>query len=214
MTDWAETLRYFSWKIRSNTSDIAYDALRHELVKSGRTIKSLKATRNYLQRLLGIHVQTYHRCIRNCLVFAGDNLLERKCRFCGVSRFFKVDATGASFDNPLSYSQLTPRAVYSYIPLIPRLKLLYANREYAKKMRYPTTLNETPWEDGIRDVWEGEAIKHWKEKGYFNDERTVALHFSTDGVQLFRNSTQEAWRFLVLILNLPPEERYFPLYQV
>jgi len=77
-------------------------------------------------------------------------------------------------------------------------------------MRYPTTLKEDPWEDGIRDIWEGEALKHWKSLGYFNDERTIALHFSTDGVQLFRNSTQEAWPFLVLNLNLPPDERYPP----
>src|SRR5438477_2441425 len=51
-------------------------------------------------------------------------------------------------------------------------------------------------------------MRHWKVKGYFNNERTVALHFSTDGVQLFLNSTQEVWPFLVLNFNLPPEERY------
>ena len=112
-----------------------------------------------------------------------------------------------AFNSQLSYSHLIPRAVYSYIPLIPRLKLLYANRVYAKKLQYPATLIETPWEDGIRDVWEAEAMKHWRAEGYFTDERTIALHFSTDGVQLFRNSTQEAWPFLVLNLSLPPEER-------
>jgi hypothetical protein len=44
--------------------------------------------------------------------------------------------------------------------------------------------------------------------GYFQDEQTIALHFSTDGVRLFSNSKQEFWSFLVLNLNLPPEERY------
>ena len=74
-------------------------------------------------------------------------------------------------------------------------------------MRYPTTLIKEPWDEGVRDVWEGHAIKCWKAAGFFDDERTIALHFSTDGVQLFRNSTQEAWPFLILNLNLPPEER-------
>ena len=45
--------------------------------------------------------------------------------------------------------------------------------------------------------------------GYFDDERIVALQFSTDGVQLFRNSTCEAWPLLIINLNLPPEDRYF-----
>ena len=214
MSEWTETLRYFSWKIKSNTSDIAYNALRNELEKSGRKIESLKATRNYLEGLLGLHIQEYHRCVNNCLIFAGDDLLKRNCRFCEVSRFFEDDPAIADFDDSLSYSQLTPRAVYSYMPLTPRLKLLYANPEYAKKMRYPKTLRDTQWEDGIRDIWEGRAMKHWMNKGYFNDERAVALHFSTDGVQLFRNSTQEAWPFLVLNMNLPPKERCHPCFHL
>ena len=36
----------------------------------------------------------------------------------------------------------------------------------------------------------------------------VALHFSTDGVQIYRNATVEVWPFLVMNLNLPPEQRY------
>ena len=207
VSEWTETLRYFSWKIKFNMSDTAYDSLRDILGNSGRRVLTLKATRSYLQGLLGIRIQEYHRCINNCLVFGGNDLLERICRFCGEPRFFEDNARRAAFDSPLSYSHLTPRTVYSYIPLIPPLKLLYANREYVKKMCYLAKLIETPWEDGIRDVWEGEAIKHWRAKGYFADERTIALHFSTDGVQLFHNSTQEAWPFLILNLSLPPEER-------
>ena len=58
-------------------------------------------------------------------------------------------------------------------------------------------------------MWEGCALTHWKTAGFFDDERTVALHFSTDEVQLFRNSTAEVWPFLILNLNLLPEERYY-----
>lgn len=207
MSEWTETLRCFYWKSRYNTSDAAYNSLREELELSDIRIRSLKATRHYLQALLGLKIQKYHRCVNNCLVFTGNDRLQRKCRLCGEPRFVGDDAASAAFDSPLSYLHLRPSAVYSYLPLIPRLKLMYANRDYARKMRYPSTLIENPWEDGIRDVWEGEAMKHWKTKGYFTNERTIALHFSTDGVQLFRNSTQEAWPFLVLNLSLPPEER-------
>lgn len=207
VNEWNDTLRYFYWKIKYNISDAAYDSLREELGLSHIRIRGLKTTRRYLQALLGIKIQEYHRCVNNCLVFTGTDSLQRKCRLCGEPRFFGDDIPEATFDSPLSYSRFTPSAVYSYLPLIPRLKLMYANRDYAKKMQYPSTLIEKPWEDGIRDIWEGEAMKHWKANGYFTDKRTIALQFSTDGVQLFRNSTQEAWPFLVLNLSLPPEER-------
>ena len=32
-------------------------------------------------------------------------------------------------------------------------------------MRYPTTLRANPWEDGIRDVWDGEVLRFWVEQG-------------------------------------------------
>ena len=206
MSEWTNTFRFFHWKNKYNASDGAYNSLREELAASGTKIRSLRATRRYLGALLGLKIKEYHRCVNNCLVFTGKHKLQRQCGICGEPRF-RHGVTGGELDSPLSLSQLTPCAVYSYLPLIPRLKLLYANREYARKMRYPSTLIENPWEDGIRDIWEGDALKHWKEMGYFVDERTIALQFSTDGVQLFRTGTQEAWPFLVLNLSLPPEER-------
>ena len=65
-------------------------------------------------------------------------------------------------------SKLKCKAQYSYLPLIPRLRLLYANKEYARKMRYPTTLESEPWLEGVRDVWDGEMIKKWKGEGIWS----------------------------------------------
>ena len=79
---------------------------------------------------------------------------------------------------------MTAQASYSYLPIIPRLKLLYANREWAKNMRYPTELLAKEWgsngdggddgdaepnydhvRGGIRGVWEGRRMKHLRERG-------------------------------------------------
>jgi hypothetical protein len=189
-------------------------------------VKSLQSTRQHLRELLGIPVRKYDCCIRNCMTFTGGHVLRRRCLHCGQSRFDETTDDDEEFYPDLLFCKsLTPRATYSYIPIIPRLKLLYANRTYSKKMRYPKWgLTDEPWLDGlsgVRDVWEGKMMKQWKEAGttriracfdvglgYFDDERTVALQFSTDGVQLFRSSINEVWPFLVINLNLPPEERY------
>ena len=203
---WAETLRYFQYKCETNTSDRSYERLRKELWESGREVAGLRSTRSYLQSQLGIDIHVYHRCIKNCMVFIDKDNLRRRCRFCRTSRFIgdtvAPDNEDEFFPDQHSFINRRPRATYSYLPLIPRLKLLYANAISAAKMRYPRTLNEEPW-DGIRDIWDGGAMKGLKEAGYFADERTVALHFSTDGVQLYQNSTWEVWPFLVLNLNLP-----------
>jgi hypothetical protein len=45
--------------------------------------------------------------------------------------------------------------------------------------------------------------------GFFEDVRTIALQFSTDGVQLFRATKREVWPLLIVNLNLPPQERYY-----
>ena len=160
------------------------------------------------------------------MAFTGSHILRRQCLHCSEPRFDETTDDAEEFYANLHFCEsLTPRATYSYIPIIPRLKLLYANKMYSEKMRYPKRgVVDVPWPDGlsgIRDVWEGKMMKQWKEAGtpcvrtyfdigigFFDDQRTVALQFSTDGVQLFRNSTKEVWPFLVINLNLPPEERY------
>jgi hypothetical protein len=146
-------------------SDRGYQNLINELVNSGIHIKSLKATRHYLQSQFNIHIKRFHRCNNNCMVFIGDNLLRRQCRYCKTPRFFNDDGENAAsefFPDVVSYANLSPRAVYEYIPIIPRLQLLYANSEYAGKMRYPQDLKKNPWDEGIRDIWEGSKMKYWQ----------------------------------------------------
>jgi hypothetical protein len=154
------------------------------------------------------------------MAFTGRHLLRTRCLHCSESRFSKCpDNIGDFFPSVESYSHLKPRAVFLYIPLIPRLKLLYANKESSAKMRYPGILLKKPAPDKIRDIWDGDMMKELRDLGsrflllylivgYFEDERTVCLQFSTDGVQLFKNSSREAWPFLVINDNLDPTERY------
>jgi hypothetical protein len=162
--EWRETLRYFRWKHHSNSSDRAYEELRIELRISGIHIKSLRATRRFLKSCLGVYTTDYHRCVKNCMVYIGANLLRRRCLHCGIERFHEnLSPDIDKFPDTESYSHLTPKAVYTYMPIIPRLKLLYAHPDSAAQMKYPQELSET-W-DGRRDVWDGNAMKYWKALG-------------------------------------------------
>lgn len=210
---WKVTLKYFTWKVEKNVSDRAYDALCQLLSESGTNVHGIKATRKYLQNCLEIPIRQNHCCVNHHMAFNGSEQHRRTCTTCGTPRFWKDTPQMGDiyFPNRSAYANLKPRATYPYIPLIPRLKVLAANENSAKEMRYPSRLRKEPWIHGIRDIWDGEMMKRWINEGYFEDERTVALHFSSDGVQTFKSGTKakdSVWPSLVLNLNLPPDERY------
>ena len=164
-------MHFFKWKCESNVSDNAYDALRQLLISNGLKILSLDSTRRHLDDLLGLEIVKYDCCIKGCIAFVGNNILLGSCPHCGEKRFSISNGEELSdiFPDTQSYALLKPRAAFTYIPIIPRLRLLYASPTYSAKMRYPTVeLTNKPWEDnpdGIRDIWEGNAMKHWKAQG-------------------------------------------------
>jgi hypothetical protein len=138
---------------------------------SGVHIASLRRTRRYLDRLFGIHINEYHRCISNCMAFTRDDILLRQCKECKEPRFLSDDKrNSAPFPDFDAYSHLQPRATYQYMKIAPQLQLLYANPESAKKMKeYLFDLaNDTSWDGKCRrDIWDGDMMKHWKEQGIF-----------------------------------------------
>lgn len=183
-------MKVFGWKCGSNLSDTKYVELQRILEEEKVPIETLKTTRQYLQQMLGLQTRKYACCRTGCMAFTGENRKRRKCHHCHELQFIEPDG---AFDEDLmlypnfqSYANLKPRAVFTYIPIIPRLKLLYTNETYSMKMRYPTTLfaedatmehnEEQPTDDekweGIRDVWEGDVMKGLRIEG-MNDLHTI-----------------------------------------
>jgi hypothetical protein len=151
-------------------SDTSYEKLRRLMITSGIQIESLRATRQYLHRLFSIPIEEHHRCIACCMAFTGEDLLLRQCKFCDEPRFSASDDQSSDpFPDTQSYSHLRPRAVYQYMPISPRLQLLYANRNSALQMKYPEELaNDMNWDgESIRDIWDGDMMKHWKAEGCY-----------------------------------------------
>jgi hypothetical protein len=92
-------------------------------------------------------------------------------------------------------NQNKPRKVFEYLPLIPRLQAMSANREFADKMRYRAYFEH---EDGVTmDVFDGSHYRSLLTKVvpascndqpffYFSDARDIALGLSTDGFAPFK----------------------------
>ena len=164
------SLRFFEWKVRSNISERSFDKarglIRNEFYKD---VDDVRRSRRILAEELGLYTQGYDCCINNCMAFTGMNAPRRICEHCKEPRFDGGNGGNAEegeyITNPQAYANLNARATYHYLPIIPRLRLLYANKVYSEKMRYPRALLDTPWADGIKDVWEGARMKDLRQKG-------------------------------------------------
>jgi hypothetical protein len=154
-------------------------------------LSAYAATRQ-LRDISGVRHIRIPCCINSCIAYTGDYSGFTHCPFCEQPRL-----NGGNI----------PRQTFDYIPITHRLRLQYANSARAKKLReYRKRLQNSPWE-GVRDYWDGALHQEHKAKGYFSDERDIALGLSTDGLQLFDVGKYSVWPVLLVNLNLEPQER-------
>lgn len=142
-SEYGESRDYFYWKFKYNTSDNSFTDLIKRLNASGIQLKTHSQIHRYLNHLLGIEMHKYDCYINNCMAFTGPDTMRRQCKHCGEAWFFEEDGeiAGQEFYSDIyQISKLQSKAQYSYLPFIPRLRLLYANKDYAHKMRYPIIL--------------------------------------------------------------------------
>src|SRR5208282_3395370 len=143
--DMTRSMKFFAFENHGNLSDNTYDRLRTLLAEADVPIHSLKTSWISIQTQLDLRVRNYDCCIEGCMAFTGEHKKRRKYEYCKELRFVEPD--GVVEDDSLFYpdfelyTTLKARAVFIYIPIIPRLKLLYANQTWSGKMRYPSTLN-------------------------------------------------------------------------
>jgi len=106
--------------------------------------------------------------INNCMAFIGPDSLRCWCSLCWEFRYFEGDneeAQGEFYSDILQMFKRQAKAHFLYLPIIPRLRLLFANKHYAQILCYPTTLEDEPWPEGLHDVWDAEMMKKWKREG-------------------------------------------------
>ena len=163
------SLRFFEWLVRSNVSERSFDKLRMLVVREfSKQVHDARRSRRLLANELSLYTRSYDCCIRNCMAFTGKHWLRRRCinSKCKAPRFHGGSADqGEYFTSEQQFASMTAQASYKYLPIIPRLKLLYANPEWSQKMRYPRSMLNEPSEDGIADVWEGKRMQDLKHRG-------------------------------------------------
>jgi len=175
---------------------------------SSYNVQSLYHMKKLVDKLSELSATNYHCCTQSCVAFTGPHANLTTCPRCNRPRYHS-DGT-------------SPRKVFQYIPLIPRLLAFFLNRELNERMQYRTKGHpQAKRESGGHktDIFDGTHYRgllkrevtikgHHLAHKYFEDPRNIALGFGTDGVGPFRRRKATCWPLLVYNYNLPPTEHF------
>lgn len=151
-----------------------------------------------LVRKLGLSSIKYDCCLNGCMLYYNTEVTE--CHFCEHPRF-KPPKRGSGTAKPIPYKRM------HYLPLIPRLKRLYASLRSAGHMRWHFENRRQP--GMLCHPSDGEAWKHFDSTypDFASEPRNVRLGLCADGFNPFNHfgNAHSCWPVLVTPYNLPPE---------
>jgi hypothetical protein len=142
-------------------------------------------------------------CVNSCMAFTGPHETLDTCAWCKASQ----------------YHPGTTKAQkrFTTIPIGPVIQAMYGSRGVADSMHYlerkltdnleHTRLNGGSMLDFYDNTASGQALLDTWNVGDLK-RGDVALQFSIDGAQLHADRPSEAWFFIWVIHNLPPNMRY------
>ncbi|XP_016436464.1 uncharacterized protein LOC107762612 [Nicotiana tabacum] len=145
---------------------------------------------------LGLSLERIDCCEKSCMLYYKDDAILENCKFRGMSRFKQL-ASG---------NKVTVKSMH-YLPLIPRLKRLYASMSSAPHMRWHFENKRPPVV--LCHPSDGEAWKHFDRvfPNFANEPRNIRLGLCADRFTPFSISATpySCWPVFVTLYNLPPE---------
>ncbi|GET67282.1 transposase domain-containing protein [Rhizophagus irregularis DAOM 181602=DAOM 197198] len=82
------------------------------------------------------------------------------------------------------------------------------NKERAEELQYRSNYSQNKGEEEIyADIFDGLLYKDLLQRGFFKDERDIALSGTCDGYQIFEQRTDDCWVILLINNNLHPSIR-------
>ncbi|XP_049367943.1 uncharacterized protein LOC125832793 [Solanum verrucosum] len=170
--------------------------LMHDLVDPKLEIPDNFFKAKRLVSKLGLSSMRIHCCENGCMLYYKDDIDLESCKFCGKS-CYKQTPSGKK----------VPIKAMHYLPLIPRLKRLYASNRSAPHMRWHHENRRPP---GVMcHPSDGEAWKHFDRTypQFATEPRNIRLGLCSDGFTPHSVSAApySCWPVFVTPFNLPPE---------
>ena len=200
-------MHYVAWKL-SNGTIYAYELHAKVLEKASKTeILSLHQAKKLAQDLTGFIPHMVDMCPRSCIAYTGAYASLEKCPYnrgndlCNEPRYHK----------PTSSGRLKPRAQVQILPVMAKIRAMFANADTAKLLRHRDSclqsalhLVGTAATRKYSDYGDSQVhVMQHTELGLFQDPRDIAFALSTDGAQLTMKKQSNTWLLILIILNLP-----------
>lgn len=112
------------WNVSQGAMDSVID-LMHDLVDPKPEIPDNFYKAKRLVSKLGLSSMRIHCCENGCMLYYKDDIDFESCKFCGISRYKLAPSV-----------KKVAVKMMCYLPLIPRLKRLYASNSSAPHMRW------------------------------------------------------------------------------
>jgi len=157
-------------------------------------VVNLYRVKKTLKSIVPLEPTWVDMCINSCQAYTGKYQNHNECDICQTPRFHD--------------QKHIPRRQMAYFSITDRLKIQYQDPKRSENLRYRA--NYTRHQDSdikIGDIFDGTNYKKLVSKGFFQDDRDVALTGSVDGYQIFRQKTDDCWVVLMINANICPEER-------
>ncbi|GET66785.1 transposase domain-containing protein [Rhizophagus irregularis DAOM 181602=DAOM 197198] len=182
-------LRLLHTKVLHSISDIAFNKILDN-VNSNLTIYKLKKKIN---SIVPFEPHRYDTCKNSCIAFTSSYENLASCPICGENRF---DDNGKPVNTTFFFS------------VKERLIIQYKNKERAEELQYRSNYSQNKGEEEIyADIFDGLLYKDLLQRGFFKDERDIALSGTCDGYQIFEQRTDDCWVILLINNNLHPSIR-------
>ncbi|CAH9079417.1 unnamed protein product [Cuscuta epithymum] len=199
-------LRLFNIKATNGWTDKSFTELLQllkDMLPEGNTLPDRNYEAKKILCPMGMEYKKIHACPNDCILYRKEYEDLHKCPTCGVSRY-KVKSDEC--DSDVVTTKGSPAKVLWYLPIIPRLKRLFANANDAKKLRWHA--EERKCDGMIRHP--ADALQ-WKNidklfPDFGNEPRNLRLGLASDGMNPFGNlsSQHSSWPVMLIIYNLSP----------
>ena len=208
----AVALELLKIKASNNWSDTSFTkllVLLEDILPEGNVLPTTTYKAKKVICPLGLEVQKIHACPNDCILYRKEYANLHRCPSCKTSRYKRITNEENCHDDEDEGGGVVkglPAKVAWYLPIVPRLKRLFANKKEANLMRWHS---EGRKEDGMMrhpaDACQWRTIDR-EFPDFGEDARNIRFGMSTDGINPFGNmsSRHSTWPVLLWIYNLPP----------
>lgn len=192
----------YGWSDRSFTKLLV---LLHQMLPEDNELPVSLYLAKKLMCPMGLEIERINACPNDCVLYRNEYTQLKACPVCATPRYKRK--RGAEEEEEVEGSKHGPPAkLLWYLPIIPRLRRLFSNKNEAKLLRWHSDQRKN---DGkyrhVADSPQWRNIDNiYKEFGA--EIRNLRFGLSSDGINPFGSlsSRHSTWPVLLCVYNLPP----------